>query len=86
MLALTPSSGCRLIHVVIELLHADVDALHAVANVDVLVPPAAVLGGPRQGLLMLPFILFYLFFPLYELRHRVTNRPATQAFCQITAK
>ena len=60
MLALAPPSGCRLIHAVVELgyadldaihavvelVHADLDDIHAIVDVDVLVPPAAVVGGP----------------------------------------
>ena len=60
-----------------ELVHVDVVAVHAVVDVDVLVSPAAVLGGPLRGLLLWAFVVFYLLLPLCELRHRVTSRPVT---------
>ena len=79
VLALTPPSRCCLIHAIMEFVHADVEAVHAIVDVDVLVPPAAVLGGPLRGLLLWPFVVFYILFPLCELRYRGTSRPGTQA-------
>ena len=77
-MALTLLSRCCLIHAVTEFVHADVDAVHAIVDVDVLVLPAAVLGGPLRGLLLWPFVVAYILFPLCELRHRGTTRSVTQ--------
>ena len=41
-LALAPPSGCRLIHEVVELVHADVDAVHTVVDDNILVSIIAV--------------------------------------------
>ena len=53
---MAPTSVCHLIHEVVELVHAAVDAVHTVVDVDVVVPPAVVLGDPLRGLLLWSFL------------------------------
>ena len=65
---MAPTSVCHLIHEVVELVHADVDAVHTVVDVDVVVPPAVVLGDPLRGLLLWSFSVSFHFFSMRAMR------------------
>ena len=84
-LAVTPTSVCHLIHLVVELVHADSMLSILSWMLMLLFHLLSCLVVLFEGCCCGPFKLFYIF-SLCELCHRVINRPVTQTFCRMTAK